>query len=65
MIYATAFDLEADRIEASQTTGFETLDQVVEIVGEPKLDQRPAFVVYEGVLFSRIQWSIDAQDSTA
>lgn len=57
MIYATSFNPET-RLPTSISTdsGFESLEQVRLILGEPK-KETPAFLIYPGdVIFSRIAW---------
>lgn len=40
----------------STDSGFATLDEVVAVMGEPKR-RTAAYVLYDGVIFSRLQWA--------
>jgi len=41
----------------SESAGFQSLSEVVEVMGPPELDARPSWVMYPGqVVFSRFQW---------
>jgi len=61
MIYSTLFDTESNiSTAASVDSGFETIDAVVELVGDDYLYKCKRFVTYDGVCFSDFPFSIDS-----
>lgn len=54
MIYLTQFDPATRKATAhSAPSGFDSFDAVITMMGEPK-KRTEAFLIYEGVLFSRV-----------
>lgn len=62
-IYSTPFDPDAPHklpAAASVDSGFESLDEVVSVMGGEYLTRSDGAVIYPGLMFSRYVVSVDA-----
>ncbi len=63
-IFVTNFDPnDLDNPGPSTDSGFQSLEQVIELVGSDYRTKSERTVVYEGVVFSDFVFSIDGRDN--